>query len=177
MELFSKVMHLFKSNTQIYNLIFVPQITRFLVGDAIISSKADPLNGRRKENRSYGKVKNNKTMLKLLPFIRVLYLNQQSSILWCFCRLKPVKKHLFNNTFFSLIVRSKMMVHKAEKNQIKYSAQNYLDKIAFFYVQTAAWLSCCCHKLLFQRLGNCRALRCITIGTTSISSKHHLNNL
>ena len=40
--------------------------------------------------------------------------------------------------FFSLIVRSKMMVHKAEKNQIKYSAQNYLDKIAFFYVQTAA---------------------------------------
>ena len=81
MEMFSKVMHLFKSNTRIYNLIFVPQITRFLVGDAIISSKTDPHNGRKKENRSYGKVKNNKTMLKLLPFIRVLSLKQQSSIL------------------------------------------------------------------------------------------------
>ena len=79
--MFSKVMHLFKSNTRTYNLIFVPQITRFLVGDAIISSKTDPHNGRKKENRSYGKVKNNKTMLKLLPFIRVLSLKQQSSIL------------------------------------------------------------------------------------------------
>ena len=57
MELFSKVMHLFKSNTQIYNLIFVPQITRFLVGDAIISSKADPLNGRRRRTEAMVKLK------------------------------------------------------------------------------------------------------------------------
>ena len=48
--------------------ISVPQITRLLLGDAIISSKTDPHNGSKKEKRSYGKTKNDKTMLKILLF-------------------------------------------------------------------------------------------------------------
>ena len=68
-------------NTRIYNFISVPQITRFLLGDTIILSKADPYNSRKKEKRSYGEVKSNKTMLKILPFIRIYYLKQESSIL------------------------------------------------------------------------------------------------
>ena len=83
----------------------------------------------------------------------ILYLKQQSSILWCFCRLKFWKKSLFTNMFFSFTFRSKMIVHAAEKNQVKYFAQNLLGKISLFYVQTAAWLSCCCHKLLFHHSG------------------------
>ena len=60
------ISQLFKNdNTRIYNLIFVPRITLFLLGEAIISSKTDPHNGNKKEKRSYGKVKNNKTMLKI----------------------------------------------------------------------------------------------------------------
>ena len=61
-------------------------------------------------------------MLKILLFIRILYLKQQSSILGCFCKLK-FEKGLFNNTFFRFIFRNKMIVHTAEKNQIKYFAQ------------------------------------------------------
>ena len=57
----------------------VPQITWLLLGDAMISSKTDLHNGSKKEKRSYGKVKNNKTMLKILTFIRILYFKQQSS--------------------------------------------------------------------------------------------------
>ena len=65
--------------------ISVPQITRLLLGDAIISSKKDLHNGSKKEKRSNGKTKNNKTLLKILPFIRIL--KQQSSLLRCFSRL------------------------------------------------------------------------------------------
>ena len=50
--------------SRIYNLISVPQITRLLSGDAIVSSKTDLHNGSKKEKRSYGKIKN-KTMLKI----------------------------------------------------------------------------------------------------------------
>ena len=39
------------SNARIYNVISVPQITRLLLGDAIISSKTDPHNGSKKEKR------------------------------------------------------------------------------------------------------------------------------
>ena len=106
----------------------------------------------------------------------ILYLKQQSSILWCFCRLKFWKKSLFTNMFFSFTFRSRMIVHAAEKNQVKYFAQNLLGKISLFYVQTAAWLSCCCHKLLFHHLRNCRVLKCITIWVTTTSDRiHHLN--
>ena len=65
-------------NTRTYNLICVPQITRLLLGDAIISSKTDPHNGSKKEKRSYCKI-NTKIMLKILPFIRIFHLIQQSS--------------------------------------------------------------------------------------------------
>ena len=43
-----------------------------------------------------------------------------------------------------------MIVHTTEMNQIKYFAQNYLNKIAIFYAQTTACLSCSRHKLLFS---------------------------
>ena len=60
------ISQLFKNdNTRIYNLISVPRITLFLLGEAIISSKTDTHNGSKKEKRSYSKVKNNKTMLKI----------------------------------------------------------------------------------------------------------------
>ena len=49
-------------NTRSYNLIFIPQITRFLLEDAIISFKTDPHNGskkkkKEKKKRNYGKLK------------------------------------------------------------------------------------------------------------------------
>ena len=42
------------------------------------SSKTDPHNGSKKEKRNYGKVKNNKTMLKILSFIRFFFKKQSS---------------------------------------------------------------------------------------------------
>ena len=110
-------------NTQIYNLISVPQITRLLLGDTITSSKTNPHNGSKKQKRSYGKIKNNKTMLKILQFTQILYHKQQNSILQCFSRIKFLKS-LFWNTFFSFMFRSKIIINTAEKDQIKYFAQN-----------------------------------------------------
>ena len=68
-------------NTRIYNLISVSQFTRVLLGDAIIPSKTDPHNGSKREKRNYGKVENNKTMLKILSLIRIIYLKKQSGSL------------------------------------------------------------------------------------------------
>ena len=92
-----------KTNTRIYDLISVSQITRLLLGDAINSSKTDS-HGSKKERRSYGKIESNKTMLKILPFIQIFYLKQQNSILQCFSRLE-FEKSLFSNTFFSFVFR------------------------------------------------------------------------
>ena len=61
---------------QIYNLIPILQIAQVLLGDAIISSRTDPHNDSKMEKTKYGKIKNNKTMLKILPFIGILYLNK-----------------------------------------------------------------------------------------------------
>ena len=77
----------------------------------------------KKGTGSYGKIKNHKTMFKILLFIRILYLKQQSSILQCFPRLK-FEKNLFSNKFFSFTFRIKLIVYTAEKDQIKYFAQN-----------------------------------------------------
>ena len=63
---------------------------------------------RRKETNS--KVRNNKTMLKILSFIR------------CFCSLK-FEKVLFSNKFFSFVFRNKMIVNTAKNDQIKYFTQ------------------------------------------------------
>ena len=52
-------------DTRVYNLISFPQISGYLLGDAMISSKTEPRNGSKKEKRSYSKVRNNKT-LKIL---------------------------------------------------------------------------------------------------------------
>ena len=51
-------------NTQVYNLISTNY--KLLLRDATILSKTAPRNGSKKEKRSYGKVRNNKTMLKIL---------------------------------------------------------------------------------------------------------------
>ena len=51
--------------TRIYKLISVPQVTRLLLRDAVISSKTDPHNDSKKEKRSYGKIKNNKNVKNL----------------------------------------------------------------------------------------------------------------
>ena len=59
---------------QIYNLIPILQIAQVLLGDAIISSRTDPHNDSKMEKTKYGKIKNNKTMLKIL--IGILYLNK-----------------------------------------------------------------------------------------------------
>ena len=116
-----------RSNTRVYNLVSVPQITRLLLEDATISSKTEPPNGSKNENRSYGEARNNKALLKILSLIRILYLKQQSNILRMFYSL-------FSNKFSVLY----FAVHTAEKKQIKYFAQNQLGKITFFYAQTAA---------------------------------------
>ena len=79
-------------NTRVYNIISVPQITLLLLGDTKISSKTEPRNRSKKEKRSYGKVRNNKALLKILPFIQIFCLKQQSNILRCFCILKFEQK-------------------------------------------------------------------------------------
>ena len=99
--------------------------------------------------RNNGKVKNITTMLKIMPFIQILYVEHESSILRCFCRLK-FKKRLFNNTFLSFIflVRWSSCSWKGPNN-----------------------LFCCCHKLKSKTI-----VKCITIWTTTASDRiHHLN--
>ena len=98
-----------RSNTRVYNLISVPEITRFLLGEAIISSITDSRSsGSKKGKRSHGKVRNNKRMWTILKFILILYPKQQSNILRCFSSLK-FQKSLFSNTFFSFIFHIKMI--------------------------------------------------------------------
>ena len=88
-------------NTRVYNLFSGLKITELLLGDTTISSKTDPRNGSKKKKRSYGKVRNNKTILKILSFIQVLYLKQQVQR---FCSLQ-FEKSLFSNlaTTFSAL--------------------------------------------------------------------------
>ena len=74
--------NVFTTNVQMhgfFNFNSVPQVTELLLGDAKITSKTEPRNGSMKEKRSYGKVRNNKTMLKILSFIQTLYLKEQYS--------------------------------------------------------------------------------------------------
>ena len=82
-------------NTRIYNVSPVPQITRFLLVEAIISSKTNP-------NRSNAKVKNKKIMPAILFFIF----------------------HFHFNNLFRCTCRSRMIVYTIEKDQIKYFVQN-----------------------------------------------------
>ena len=63
------------NNTWIYNFISVPHIRQLLLGDTIISSKADPCSGSQKEKRSYGKVRNSKPMSTIWSFIYLNYLS------------------------------------------------------------------------------------------------------
>ena len=60
---------------------FRPTIRMVLLGEGLISSKTDPHNGSKIQKRNFDEVKNNKTMLKMLPFIRIFYPKHQNSIL------------------------------------------------------------------------------------------------
>ena len=62
------------NNKRIYNLSSSPQNTRFLLGDAIISSEANLCSCCKKQKRSDGKDRNYKTMSTILSFILILYL-------------------------------------------------------------------------------------------------------
>ena len=60
----------------------------------------------KKEKRSYGKIENKKTMLKILLFIQLVDIKQQSSILRCFSRLKFEKSFLaIGFSVFHFVVR------------------------------------------------------------------------
>ena len=59
-------------------------------------------------------------MWKILSFIGILYLEQQYSGSLLQINIWEI---FFSNTFFSLIFRSQMKVHTAEKDQIKYFAR------------------------------------------------------
>ena len=96
-------------------IISVPQITPLSKGGAIISSKTDLHSGNNKKKRRYGKVRNKKAMSIILPFIRIIYLKQQSNILRCFCSLKFEKK-LSSNKFFNFIFHTKMIALTSEKD-------------------------------------------------------------
>ena len=72
-----------------------------------VNYKTDPHCGSKKEERNYGKVKNNEKMSTIMPFIQFFfYLKQQTNILWCFCSLK-FEKRFFSNKFFIFIFRKK----------------------------------------------------------------------
>ena len=87
-------------NTWIYNLISVPRMTRFLLEDAINSSKTDPQNGSKNEKRSYGKVKTNKTYQKYCHLFEFFILNNnQYSVM--LCRLK-FEKNVYLTIRFSV---------------------------------------------------------------------------
>ena len=66
-------------NTLIYDLMSAPQITRFLLADAIFSRKTRVAEARSRRE-AIMEVKN-KTISTILPFIRILYLKQQNNIL------------------------------------------------------------------------------------------------
>ena len=95
----------------------------FSLVDPIISSKTNPCSGSKKQKKSNGIVRNNKTMSAILSFIRILYLKQRTNILWCFCSLK-FENSLFSNKIFRYIFYCRGMVYAAEKNQTKYFVQN-----------------------------------------------------
>ena len=79
-------------------------------------------------------------MSAILSFIWILYLKQQTNILWCFCSLR-FESSLFNNNLFRCLFLSKRIAYIAEKEQVKYFLQNELVKMTFFYVHTGSWFA------------------------------------
>ena len=66
-------------NTRVCILISVTLITRLLLADAIISSKTDLRSGGKKEKRSYGKVRNKKTMSTIMRVPKRLFVFLQGN--------------------------------------------------------------------------------------------------
>ena len=107
-------------NTRIYNFISVPQITLFLLEDAIISSKTNSCSGSTKQKiGSDGEVQKKKTNSPIFSFISTLYLTQQANILRCFCSLK-FENILFSNRIFRCVFRSERKVYTTDIDQRKY---------------------------------------------------------
>ena len=136
------VLIMFYLNTSIYNLISVPQITRFFLADAIILSKTGVVEAKSRR-KAIVEVKNDKTILTILSFVRVLYL-------WCFCSLK-FENSLFSNKLFNFIFWSKRIVYTVKKVHIKYIVLNWLVQTTFFSVETVTGKCRCCHKLRLFR--------------------------
>ena len=129
---------MFYLNTSIYNLISVSQITRFFLAGAIILSKTGVVEAKSRR-KAIVKVKNDKTILTILSFVRVLYL-------WCVCSLK-FENSLFSSKLSNCMFSSKRIVYTVEKVHIKYFVLNWLVQITFFSVETVTGLCRCCHKL------------------------------
>ena len=119
------------SNTRIYNLDSVPQITRFLLTNAVISSKANPCSGSIRQKEGTGEsgigdchfvglafkgLKVIKHCQRFCYLFQILYLKQQSIILWCFCSLK-FEKRLYSNELTSCIFCSNGIIYTAGQIQ------------------------------------------------------------
>ena len=105
-------------NTWIYNLIFVPQITRFLLENAIISSLRKGALTRRKVMAKLEITKQCQRSFYLFQLLK-----QEINILWCFSILK-FEKNLCSNKLFRYLFRSERKICTAKNDQIKYFVQN-----------------------------------------------------
>ena len=144
--LVSYALFLFSPNTWIHSLSPVPQITRFSLVGAIISSKTRTHSGSKKQKRSNSKVKNNKTIPGILSFIWILYLKQRKQ--YSLVLLHTENLNLFYN---------KMMFYVAEKDQKNYFVQNGLVKprssICKLFKRFFKIVESC--KIPFHHPGNC----------------------
>ena len=81
---------------------------------------------------------NNKTMSTVLSFIPILYLKEQSNILWCLWDLR-FEKLLYSNKLLSYIFRSKRIVYTVKKVQQSILFKTVTFKtFTFFYAETVA---------------------------------------
>ena len=96
-------------NTPIYNLISVPQITSFLLEEAVMSSKTNRAVAARSRRELVAKLEIMKTMSATFSFISIPYLRQQTNIFRCFSSLK-FENSLFSSKFFKCIFRNEKKV-------------------------------------------------------------------
>ena len=71
----------FDFNTRIYNPSSIPQITRFLLVDAITSSKTNPCSASKKQKRKNSKVRKIKTMSVIIYLTFLSKTTKQNSLL------------------------------------------------------------------------------------------------
>ena len=90
-----------KTNSRIYNLISVPQITQRLLADAIMSSKTVVVVVLARRRNIVVARRRNEATVKLETIQQCQqschlfeFFKQQSNILWCFCSLKFERNYL-----------------------------------------------------------------------------------